>query len=269
MPHLVNTSDQALFVSPAETSVRTITPSPEAYLESPDINEPTVIRDYFGDDIRSPQAFLVERLPAHRTVRAHFHPVDQFQIFFPAPGVWYKRGPIQHLTVHYADAFVTYGPFGTKEAPMSFFTLRFGSTGQTSYMPDSIDDLPRIEPRGRNVEAHVHLPSGSGFSGFHKDELIPASKDGLAAYVSNLGPELPVDTSISSHSLGHYYYVLAGSITTNGREYEGGSLGWRSQDFDFSGGLMSGSNGCSVLVMQFPSTHGRVVSARRRGSLRT
>jgi len=266
---LVDTYDHARFVSAAEAPVRTITPSPQAYLETPDVNEPTVIRDYFGDDAHSPQAFLVERLPAYRTVRAHFHPVDQFQIFFPAPGVWYKRGPIQDVTVHYADAFVTYGPFGSKEMPMSFFTLRSEATGQTSYMPDSIHDLPRIVPRGRNVEAHVRVPSGPGLRGSHKDELIPPAKDGLSAYVLNLGPELPVETSVSSRSVGQYYYVLAGSVTTSGREYADRSLGWRPPDLGFSGDVVSGPDGCSVLVMQFPSSHERIVSARPRASLRT
>jgi hypothetical protein len=262
---VINASGRRCLVSAAEAHVRSITPSRQTYLENPDFTEPTVIRDYFGDDAHSPQAFLVERLPAQRTVRAHFHPVDQFQIFFPAPGVWYKRGAIQHLTVHYADAFVTYGPFGSNDFPMSFFTLRCEATGQTSYMPEALDDLPRVKPRGRNIE--VHIPSSASVPcGASKDALIPGTEDGLAVHLLTLGPELPVDTSISPLSPGQYYYILEGSLRSSRREYPDRSLGWRAQERDFRDTLVSGALGCRVKVMQFPCGQGRVMSPRRRTS---
>lgn len=262
---VVDAYGRSCFVSTAEAHVRSITPARQTYLENPDFTEPTLIRDYFGDNVHSPQAFLVERLPAQRTVRAHFHPVDQFQIFFPAPGVWYKRGPIQHLTVHYADAFVTYGPFGSSDLPMSFFTLRCEATGQTSYMPESFEDLPHIKPRGRNIEIRVPS-SGSVPCDVGKEALIPDSEDGLAVHLVTLGPELPVETSISPVSPGQYYYVLEGSVISSGKEYPDRSLGWRSTDRDFRSTLISGPVGCRVIVMQFPGNQRRVIAPRRRAS---
>lgn len=258
-------SGYTCFVSAAEANVRSITPRRQTYLEDADFTEPTIIRDYFGDDGHSPQAFLVERLPAHRTVRAHFHPVDQFQIFFPVPGVWYKRGPIQHLTIHYADSYVTYGPFGSGNFPMSFFTLRCEATGRTSYMPESAGDVPRIEPRGRNIEIPVAF-SGNDHSDARKDVLIPDAGDGLAVHLLALGPESPLDTSISLVSPGQYYYVLEGSVIDDGKEFPHRSLGWRSRERDFQSALMSGSRGCRVIVMQFPGSQRRVVGARRASS---
>lgn len=260
---VIDASGRPCLVSAAEARVRSITPARQTYLEDPHFTEPTVIRDYLGDDVHSPQAFLVERLPAQRTVRAHFHPVDQFQIFFPAPGVWYKRGAIQHLTVHYADAFVTYGPFGSTDSPMSFFTLRCEATGQTSYMPESLDDLPRVEPRGRNIEVPIPV-SGSVPCGTSRDALIPETKDGLAVHLLTLGPELPVDTSISPLSPGQYYYILEGSVRSNGKEHPDRSLGWRPKEGEFQDILVSGSLGCRVIVMQFPCSQQRVISPRQR-----
>ncbi|HEX9506417.1 MAG TPA: hypothetical protein VGA62_10480, partial [Acidimicrobiia bacterium] len=51
-------------------------------------------------------------------------PMNQFQVFFPAPGAWYKRRSLHSVLVHYVDAFVTYGPFGSADQPLEFYTLR-------------------------------------------------------------------------------------------------------------------------------------------------
>ena len=82
--------------------------------------------DYFGKTSAQqfgPEAFLVDYGP-QRTTPAHFHSVDQFQVFFGAPGARYQRHQIPAVELHYADAFVTYGPFFTGEERMKFFTLR-------------------------------------------------------------------------------------------------------------------------------------------------
>ena len=203
--------DAAAFVDATGTACRTYPPasSPESHGLAPE--ELTLVRDYFGDDIQGPQGFLVERVPPHRTIRAHFHPVHQFQVFFPAPGAWYKRRPLEQVTVHYSDAYVTYGPFGTGVGPMSFFTLRADATGQTSYMPDSIDDLVKMEPRGRNIEAHVPPTVDLSPGELDTQALIPATRDRLAAWLLNAGPGTVIDAPISAESACQYYCVLAGS----------------------------------------------------------
>src|SRR5262245_15707940 len=88
-----------------------------------------VVRDCIGRSTHAlpgPQAFLV-RFPADSRGGAHFHPVDQFQIFYGSDGSWFKNQEITsgEIMLHYADAYVTYGPFGTKgPEPLEFFTLR-------------------------------------------------------------------------------------------------------------------------------------------------
>ena len=72
------------------------------------------------------------------TLRAHFHPVDQFQILLGEEGSFYQRQPVPKFMLHYADAFATYGTemFLALIRRFAFFTLReIPSTG-LYYMPD-------------------------------------------------------------------------------------------------------------------------------------
>ena len=55
--------------------------------------------------------------------------------------------------LHYADAYTTYGPFGTGEAPLQLFTLRRQASEITGFMPKDRDKLVR---RGRR-NLHVDL----------------------------------------------------------------------------------------------------------------
>jgi hypothetical protein len=94
------------------------------------------VRNYFGGlgkAAAGPQAYLTG-VPAGGTVGAHFHDVSQFQIFFPNTGGWFGRQRINTYLVHYADAYTSYGPFGTNGEYLTFWTLRPRPATTTAFM---------------------------------------------------------------------------------------------------------------------------------------
>jgi hypothetical protein len=132
-----------LFIDPADADLR-VRPAHGSGIE-----EHAMGREYFGrsEEVRAgPRGFLVERTPTESTVPAHFHSTDQFQVFFPSAGAWYQRQRIETPLLHYADAYLVYGPFGSGSEPLCFFTLCPVASTITGYMPGARDKLIR---RGR------------------------------------------------------------------------------------------------------------------------
>ena len=190
--------------------------------------------DYFGRSSPlhiGPHGFLVDYAP-HRDTKAHFHTVDQFQLFFGSPGSRYQRHALPRALLHYTDAFVTYGPFSTTEQPLRFFTLRPQESSLTAYMPADRDKLCYRGRRQYHVELDAlldreHPPRGE----IVVEQLIPVEDDGLAATLVVAGAceevELanpPVRTS------GTYVCVLAGEVVIDGKTYGERSLGWLAAD---------------------------------------
>ena len=106
-------------------------------------------------------------LPPGYLGRAHFHEVDQFQVFFGGAGATYQRHEVPWAMLHYADAYTTYGPFQAGGSTLRFFTLRARPTLGTHYMPESRDKLVR---RGRRtlhlaLEPEAPPPPGEGVRG--------------------------------------------------------------------------------------------------------
>ena len=70
------------------------------------------------------------------TLSAHFHRIDQFQVFFGTDGARFQRKPIPAVFVHYADAFATYGPFSAApDAALLYATIRARSDNYGGVMP--------------------------------------------------------------------------------------------------------------------------------------
>src|SRR5258707_123577 len=145
------------------------------------------IRNFFGVNNElgpGPQGFLVEMTP-HRLGRAHYHPVNQFQVFFGSPGATYQKRPVPAAMVHYSDAFTPYGPFAAGEEGLSFFTLRAQANQRIHYMPESRDAL-KEEKAARKGRRSLH----AGVAPASEDEtlapgavavetLIPLRADGM------------------------------------------------------------------------------------------
>jgi hypothetical protein len=199
-----------------------------------------------------PQGFLVH-LPPGSVNGAHFHPVDQFQVFFGSDGGWYQRNDVRDDLVHYTDAFSTYGPFGSRGPDgLEFYTLRAKSTTEVAYMPR---ERSRLVRRGmRNM--HVSLASVTRTScaaGESAVEVVAGpDADGLAIYLVCLGRDavLPLQAA-ASRSAGQYVCVLRGCVSVDGQSYGRQAIAWTGPGEQLSVAASS-EHGAEILILQFP-----------------
>lgn len=219
------------------------------------LHEQPLMTDYLGRSGRhrnvgssSPEAFLVE-FPPHGTVGAHFHSCNQFQVFLPAAGVTYQRTPVDTVVVHYADAYTTYGPFATKDLPLSYLTLRGVSSTLTAYMPGSRHLLRR---RGRR-NLHRALPDEAlPDVGVSCIDLIAPDDDSLCCTAVSMAPH----SSFELHdcpptSGGRYLYVVRGAVGIGADSHPAGAIGWSDPGAPAVTTTAS-TEGAVVLVMQLP-----------------
>ena len=209
--------------------------------------------DYFGKTSPhqfGPEAFLVDYGPT-RTTTAHFHSVDQFQVFFGAPGARYQRHPIPAVELHYADAFVTYGPFSAGEERIKFFTLR---SCQGQYKGEMPAERHKLRYQGRrgihvNIESQVALESTTG--DVVVTSVIEPHDDGLSAVLVVAGPATEIGYAPAGANSGSFLCVLAGEITDGDRVVGPFSLGWMAAD-DVGAPLTTGPVGAAVLRLTYP-----------------
>ena len=82
------------------------------------------------------------------TLSAHFHRIDQFQVFFGTDGARFQRKPVPPVFVHYADAFATYGPFSAApDASLLYATIRARSDNYGGVMPGARGERPYLGRR--------------------------------------------------------------------------------------------------------------------------
>jgi hypothetical protein len=185
--------------------------------------------------------------PCHHD--AHFHAVDQFQLFLPGAGTWFQRHDVAALTVHYTDAYVVYGPFGAKgPEPLRFFTLRARSVSLTGYLPDDRELLVRRGRRNRSQEVDLSDGAPAGCS-----VVIAPEPDGLAAYLLKAAPgEQVVSPEPAAGSAGEFLVVAKGSAVVDGRRLASRSVVWHDPGEPCA--VVTGDDGgCVVLALQFPA----------------
>jgi hypothetical protein len=209
---------------------------------------------YFGDghaDTPGPEIFRVNFPTGHQS-RAHFHPVDQFQIFLGTAGATYQRHEIPELLVHYADAYTTYGPFGAGSDVLSFFTFRSMASSFTAFMPESRHRLVR---RGiRHLEADL---SEVALDDVTRDEVLTTDvierhPDGLAAALITAGAGARFPAPDTDGTGGQAYYVVAGEIALGGEHYGAQSCGWGQPGAPRQQLTVVGDGTARVVVLSFP-----------------
>jgi hypothetical protein len=203
--------------------------------------------EYFG-----PQAFLADVKPDEH-VGSHFHPVDQFQVMYGAPGAFYQRSPVPKVFLHYADAYSVYGPFGAgPEVGFEFFTLRAMQTRLHGAMPERRAELLYRGERHLQVNLESLLegpPVGTG--SISVDTLIPPHADGLAAYFVRIAPGVTAAPPEGELRTGRYTVVIEGSAEIDGRTFGEKAVGFSSGDGpDIE--VTAGSEGATVLFMHLP-----------------
>jgi hypothetical protein len=211
-------------------------------------------RDYFGRTLgkeAGPQAYLVDAFPPQTTVGAHFHSVDQYQLFFTDGDAFYQRSPMGRVMLHYSDGYKTYGPFGTGSKPISFFTLRPDASAFTAYMPGSRDKMTQKGIRNFHLDLDEILarPLATDTEVY---SLVDPPGDGLSSEVVTVGPNKSVTETLPLQASGQYLCVLKGTVEINGLSYGPRSLAWNPAG---SGPfvLRAGDQGAWILAMRFPA----------------
>jgi hypothetical protein len=185
---------------------------------------------------------------------AHFHKVDQFQVFFGTPGAMFKRREISPLMVHYTDAYSTYGPFrAAVDRPLRYATIRAESSNFGGVMPGARDELVRRGRRSMSVPveqaslASVPAPGGSSVV-----DVIGEHDDGLAARLVLLGAGSEQRLSSQQRSAGRAWLIVAGDLIADQSSYAEGAIGWSSSD-EPEVVVTAGQTGAVVLLLDFPS----------------
>jgi hypothetical protein len=197
-----------------------------------------------------PEAFLVDYGP-ERVTSAHFHSVDQFQIFFGAKGGRYQRHPIPAVELHYADAFVTYGPFSAGEERIKFFTLRPCQGQFKGNMPEERHKLRYRGRRGVHVDLEPQLAVEPATDEVIVETIIPRDDDGLSATLIIAGPHTEIEIPTADGTSGVYLCVLSGEVAQAEPTIGPMSLGWMAPG-EGPTVLRSGSEGSRVLAMAYP-----------------
>ena len=204
-----------------------------------------------GSGIDGPEAFFIEA-KVNVDEAAHFHDVDQFQLFFGSSGSYFQRQQITAVMAQYADAFTTYGPFGSGEGGFRFYTLRGRPSALRAYMPQERDKLIHRGVRQKRVDLEPLLrqatPEVATIEPVWEEE-----PDGLAIYWIEIPPGQSV-ASPPAHGAGQYQCVLAGTVHVDGQRLAPRSLGWvPGCETPISTRLQSSDSAASkVLVLQLP-----------------
>jgi hypothetical protein len=206
------------------------------------------VRRFLGDPGQrapGPQGFMV-MLPPGYVGRAHFHEVDQFQVFFGGAGATYQRHEVPWAMLHFADAYTTYGPFQAGSADLHFFTLRAEATLGTHYMPESRDKLVR---RGRRT-MHLALEREVAPSpGARSVSTLLAEDDGLRMERVRLGARTELTPEATRD--GAYLCVLDGTLARGGELVGPRTLGWWPPGA--SDTLAAGDDGVDLVLLSFPT----------------
>jgi hypothetical protein len=187
------------------------------------------------------------------TLSAHFHRIDQFQVFFGNDGARFQRKPIPSVFVHYADAFATYGPFSAApDVSLLYATIRAQSDNYGGVMPGARGERPYLGRR--------HFSAGVGgwdaasrpaAGAVETAEVFRPAADGLAAYLVRLGAGATWNSPDAHATSGRALCVLDGELQANEVSYGPRSIGWQART-DSTLIVRADPDGCALLMLDFP-----------------
>ena len=206
-------------------------------------------RKYSGP---GPQVYM-NNVDQGTTLAAHFHRIDQFQVFFGTDGARFQRKPIPAVFVHYADAFATYGPFSAApDASLLYATIRAQSDNYGGVMPGARGERPYLGRRHLSAAVDGWDAASRPSSGAVEAVAVfsPAA-DGLAAALVRLGAGAAWDSPDASATAGRALCVIDGELRTEEGSYGPRSIGWQGRT-DPGLALRGGPEGCALLMLDFP-----------------
>ena len=209
-------------------------------------------RRYYEEE---PQGFEVTVFPGE-DIYPHYHTENQFQLFFPTAGATYARKPIDHVAVHYAEAYTVYGPIeAASEESLHFMTLRAHVNHFTGFMPGA--EAERVRRGAPSVHVDVlDRPATSDI-----ENLMGPREDGLWSCAIRCQPGEIIPDFGPAQGDGQFVAVIGGSIDQGpgADQYEERSLAWVPVGSQFSG-WRAGDAGASLVVMQFPAASDEAAS---------
>jgi hypothetical protein len=213
-------------------------------------SESVSVVNYLGSNVsmaRGPQAFVVECAPAY-VITPHFHPIDQFQVFFRGSATIGKHA-LEPVTVHYTDGFTPYGPITGGSDGFAFFNFRARADVGALKMPESKDELARRA--GRALTARCRLRLDAEVASTRLETLVDPYPDGLAVLELVAAADAVLPDEIARGS-GRYQFVLAGELVLDGRVLPPDACAFAAAG-DVLTGRRAGPSGLHLLEVQLPS----------------
>ena len=211
-----------------------------------------------GVVVDDPQAFLLE-MSAHQKLVAHFHEVDQFQIFVAGSGTIGRNKPAtMAYTMHYADHHTGYGPILAGAQGFSYFTLR-AQTDAGAVEIDKPGYREKLKPsKKRHFLSNIVLSTAPVLQSRSEISLEPMIQgqenysDRLGAFMLRAGPGMRAAAPDPRGSGGQYLLVLNGGMQYNGADYPLWSLLFVGPE-DGPCTFNAGENGVEIFIGQYPA----------------
>lgn len=223
-------------------------PAPAAALESaPD----AIYSDPVPGEMREPQAYLIEQ-DANSELGAHFHFVDQFQVFVDGDG-FIGRHEVKPYTVQFAQGSTGYGPIRAGANGLKYLTMR-GSSDTTG-----AQHLPAAKARMRNTSKRNVIVDVPGLSELNlirgpvkvSETSYLNETDGLACVLTWIPPGESIDPAPQGPGAGRSLIVLSGTVRCRDVGYGRLAVFYISAD-EQSAPMEALNDGAHVLILQYP-----------------
>jgi hypothetical protein len=206
-----------------------------------------------GYGVFYPAAYRVNQLPGSEAM-AHYHRVDQFQVFVYGAGT-FGKAPVRPFRLEYAGAYTPYGPIRAGDRGVSYLTLRHEWDEGQNYMPASREALKASGRKPRALmSAEIDVNAGPPLAELAKpsrEELIAPQPDGLGAWRYRVPPGGSVVGPDPARGYGQYWIPLAGEDAAGAEPLPALSCVFLSAD-EPARTAVAGPAGLDVLVAQFP-----------------
>jgi hypothetical protein len=211
-----------------------------------------------NSDVPSPdlQAFRLD-FDAGHTLDAHFHIVDQFQIFIAGGGT-IGRASANPVTVHYADHHTGYGPIVAGPDGLSYLTLRSRTdAGLVKLSTPDVRDRLRPTKRRHRTSDPIALSDPADLRARIESSVETviagqAGDDGMGAVLIRLGPGMTATVPDPAGSGGQYLIVMAGTLVRHGADHGPYSIAF-VRPGDAPPTLVAGDGGLEMIVARFPT----------------
>ena len=194
---------------------------------------------------------LIEQDPAS-VLQAHFHHVDQFQVFVGGGGQIGKR-PVDPITVHFTKAHTPYGPLSADHEGLSYVVVRAERDSGAEWMPEAAARRDRTAARGHAVSKPL-APSTArarfGATEVERIHLIAPDDTGLAATLLSLPPGAVAQTPDPRLGRGLVLVVTAGTLLADGTLGVNSCIYLRANEKPVA--IKAGTEGADVVCVSFP-----------------